>query len=436
MKRKLVYTLAGTVALSSVSAANVAMVFANENTVKVEQTIQIKSAQEFVNKYCSLQKMDTKGNLINEYELITTITEKNYQVILSGKTVYDTLSDSLKQEVNALIQKQLANVISPTYTTYDGMVAAAQNMDASIKQAQEQTKTDSNSTITPENKETNVQPQIPTEEKKETSSEEIKKEDTSEQVTKEDTSKEETKKEDSKENTSEATKEDSSNKVDKEEDAAAKEAVATKEDVVVIDNTFTVDANEVQFIDNKYAITTMDLFPEVVSYTTGIEKAASTETEKVEVEVPVTLETLSQPVVTQAQEVTTTNVAKEKSTSSDTSAQDFVDTYLTSSAGNVYTQANSLNYTNIINGLSDWTKLSSSQREAVNAILKKKVGKTYQTLLKEAQQIQYNGVTSSYTGKSTKVNTAVGNESGFYGALMGISIAVGAFLTRKRKEQD
>lgn len=427
MKRKLVYTLASAVAFSTVPATNVAMVFANENTLKTQQVVQIKTAQEFVNKYCSLQKMDSNGNLINEYELITSITEKNYQVILSGKTVYDTLSDSLKQEVNTLVQNQLASVMTAEYTTYDGMVAAAQKVDTQVKQAQE-IKTDSNTTTTPENKETtDAQPgQTVIEEKKEINTEEPGKNQSSNEDKKEN-SKEEPKDE-KKENTSQEDSKEATKENTKEIDKAAKEAVATKE--------------KAEPIDENYGISTADLvYPEIVAYTTGIEKQASTETQTIQVEVPVTLETLSQPMTTQTQEVittsSTTSVAKKSSSSSeDATAQKFIDTYLTSSAGNVYTQANSLNYTNIINGLPEWTKFSSSQKEAVNAILKSKVGKTYQTLLKEAQQIQYNGVTSSYTGKSTKVNTAVGNESGFYGALMGASVAIGIFITRKRKEQD
>ena len=123
-----------------------------------------------------------------------------------------------------------------------------------------------------------------------------------------------------------------------------------------------------------------------------------------------------------------------QTTTTSTEAQNFIDTYLTSSAGNVYTQANSLNYRNILNGLSTWNKFTAATRSDVNAILKTRVGKTYQTLLKEAQTIQFNGVSQTVAGGS--INTATQSNAGLYGALMGLSVGLFGLFFKKKKAHN
>ena len=170
------------------------------------------------------------------------------------------------------------------------------------------------------------------------------------------------------------------------------------------------------------------------------------ETEKKSVEEPVSiLAALEKPTVvveTPATESkqetvnleTVSTTLPTQTTTTSTEAQNFIDTYLTSSAGNVYTQANSLNYRNILNGLSTWNKFTAATRSDVNAILKTRVGKTYQTLLKEAQTIQFNGVSQTVAGGS--INTATQSNAGLYGALMGLSVGLFGLFFKKKKEHN
>ena len=69
--------------------------------------VEIKTAQDFIDTYCSLSKIDSKGNITNEKVLITALTQKNYQGVLSGKVVYDTLSKEMQAEIDTLLSEQL-----------------------------------------------------------------------------------------------------------------------------------------------------------------------------------------------------------------------------------------------------------------------------------------------------------------------------------------
>lgn len=137
-----------------------------------------------------------------------------------------------------------------------------------------------------------------------------------------------------------------------------------------------------------------------------------------------------QPVVLQEQKLVQTEVKQETKSSG---AQSFVDTYLTSSMGAIYTKANSVNYNNILNGLSAWNKLSASERNQVNAILRNSVGKTYQNLLQEAQAIKAGYVMESPT---VYVNTATQNNTGLWALICSMSAAMMAFLFKKSKEES
>lgn len=150
------------------------------------------------------------------------------------------------------------------------------------------------------------------------------------------------------------------------------------------------------------------------------------------------LESEVQPVILQEaqpavqQEVKVLQVQSTQTTKS-TAAQSFVDTYLTSSMGAIYTKANSVNYNNILNGLSAWNKLSASDRNQVNTILRNSVGKTYQNLLQEAQAIKAGYVMESPT---IYVNTATQNNAGLWALICSMSASMMAFLFKKSKEES
>ena len=66
------------------------------------------------------------------------------------------------------------------------------------------------------------------------------------------------------------------------------------------------------------------------------------------------------------------------------SSKFIVDKYLSDKDGNVYKEVNSSNYQQILSGKDAWSKLSQAEKDAINAILMEKMGKTYEQLLVSA----------------------------------------------------
>ena len=123
-------------------------------------------------------------------------------------------------------------------------------------------------------------------------------------------------------------------------------------------------------------------------------------------------------------------------TADEKAADEFITTYLTSSQGNVYAQANSLNCKNIISGLQAWNQLSSTEKSAVNKKLRSEVGKTFQTLLKEAQSISYGSSvsTTSVYSYNYAVNTGTQNNIGLYAAVCAFMAIIVGIVIKKRHD--
>ena len=144
-------------------------------------------------------------------------------------------------------------------------------------------------------------------------------------------------------------------------------------------------------------------------------------------------EQAEQPTVQQVQPLA--NVLKESS-SEDSTAQNFVDTYL-SANGVVYTAADSSNYQRILAGVTTWNQMSTKQKAKVNSILTRSANKTYQQLLQEAQaiQVQQTGTTSTYVNGRIVTGTQT-NQLPMVMALVGAAIlAILAFLGLKKKNK-
>lgn len=416
MKKKIIYTLAATMAVTGavqivsmpVSAKSVAQ-DVSQNTNK---PVEIKTAQDFIDTYCSLSKIDSKGNITNEKVLITALTQKNYQGVLSGKVVYDTLSKEMQAEIDTLLSEQLQAEalklkMQPLYKSFPEMAAAALKIDMELYPEKYSAQDDSN----------NENTENPSDEVDDTSNPGQGETGADNSLT-DDSQNDKTDVEDD--------SKDNDNQTDKNEDNNNSESTTDEETEDPVDET--KDENS----EAAYPI---------VGLTPG-----KKETEKKSVEEPVSiLAALEKPTVvveTPATESkqetvnleTVSTTLPTQTTTTSTEAQNFIDTYLTSSAGNVYTQANSLNYRNILNGLSTWNKFTAATRGDVNAILKTRVGKTYQTLLKEAQTIQFNGVSQTVAGGS--INTATQSNAGLYGALMGLSVGLFGLFFKKKKEHN
>lgn len=109
-------------------------------------------------------------------------------------------------------------------------------------------------------------------------------------------------------------------------------------------------------------------------------------------------------------------------------ADTFIRTFA-SENGMIYKSATGNNYSKIISGLSAWNRLSKADKDAVNAALEQQGGKSYQKLLQEAQSIQFGSGTIT-----PRVRTAQAAHTGFYGTLCAAALALSALLLSKRKE--
>ena len=431
MKKKIIYTLAATMAVTGavqiVSMPVSAKSVAQDVSQSTNKPVEIKTAQDFIDTYCSLSKIDSKGNITNEKVLITALTQKNYQGVLSGKVVYDTLSKEMQAEIDTLLSEQLQAEalklkMQPLYKSFPEMAAAALKIDMELYPEKYSAQDDSN----------NENTENPSDEVEDTSNPGQGETGADNSLTDDSQNDKTDVEDDSKDNDNQTDKNEDNNSESTTDDET-KDPVKDKEDSFTDEET--EDPADESKDENSEAA-----YP-IVGLTPG-----KKETEKKSVEEPVSiLAALEKPTVvveTPATETkqetvnleTVSTTLPTQTTTTSTEAQNFIDTYLTSSAGNVYTQANSLNYRNILNGLSAWNKFTAATRSDVNAILKTRVGKTYQTLLKEAQTIQFNGVSQTVAGGS--INTATQSNAGLYGALMGLSVGLFGLFFKKKKEHN
>ena len=102
-------------------------------------------------------------------------------------------------------------------------------------------------------------------------------------------------------------------------------------------------------------------------------------------------------------------------------ANSFVDKYLSDKDGNVYKEVNSSNYQQILSGKDAWSKLSQAEKDAINAILMEKMGKTYEQLLVSAVAM---------SNVKTEDNTFVEMYM-----LLGM-LSLGALLVLKRRKEN
>lgn len=426
MKKKIIYTLAATMAVTGatqiVSMPVSAKSIAQDVSQSTNKPVEIKTAQDFIDTYCSLNKVDSKGNKTDEKVLITALTSDNYEVVLSGQGVYDVLAEGMKIEIDTLLNNQLqAEALKSNtkqlYKSFPEMTAAALKIDMELHPEKYEPKDDSTDEST-ENSSNG------TGDMNGSGQDETNKDD---DLT-DDSQNDETDVEDDSKET------DQDNQTDKDEDQGESTSGDVTKDPDDDKEDLSTDEETENPVDESKDDNSEVAYP-IVGLT-----PSKKETEKKSVEEPVSIlaavekpiTTVETPVAESILEIAPTTLSTQTTTS--TEAQNFIDTYLTSSAGNVYTQANSLNYRNILNGLSTWNKLTAATRNDINAILKTRVGKTYQTLLKEAQTIQFNGV--SQTAAGGRVNTATQSNAGLYGALMGLSVGLFGLFFKKKKEEN
>ncbi len=93
---------------------------------------------------------------------------------------------------------------------------------------------------------------------------------------------------------------------------------------------------------------------------------------------------------------------KEAEDAVDSSANDFIDKYVSDDRKNIYKSADKENYRQILSGEDVWNSLTQSERDAINRVLLADGGKSYEELLDEAINIEAL-VNSPKTGDSSNI---------------------------------
>ena len=94
--------------------------------------VKIETPEDFVN-YCLSFKKTVDNKTV--YEAFKVVDDTNYQTILNSETTYQELAkdETKKDAIDELVKKNTENV----YPTYDSLLKAAKDKDASIKAQQE-----------------------------------------------------------------------------------------------------------------------------------------------------------------------------------------------------------------------------------------------------------------------------------------------------------
>lgn len=108
----------------------------------------------------------------------------------------------------------------------------------------------------------------------------------------------------------------------------------------------------------------------------------------------------------------------------------FIKKYLTGSDGQIYKEATRQNYQQILSGKEAWDKMSQDEKDAINAMLVANGGKTYEELLKTAQDIE-----KQIAAENAKKIAKTGDDAmaGLYSLLGLVSLAGIVMMTRKRR---
>ena len=398
MKKHLAYTMASLMALSAISAPAVS-VYAQTETSTVEtanETGTIQTAEEFLNLYCSYKNeiKDDQGNVVRtEYLRFTEIDEKNYQIVLEGKEVYEGLEEELKEEINKALSKVIIDqdTQATLNKTYPALVVEAQK----IKDEQSKDQTQEEPSI-PEQEPTDPETEMP---------------DSTHGAIKEEGSLEETQEEPKEE----------SDPVSEMDSKDTKEPVEAQSSDNAAIGTPLQRTQQIETISEPVLLKVATPQQESVSIE---EKAEMISTAEPEIQpVQAKIETTAQPVQTTS--------ANRTLSSTDSEVQTFVKTYLMDANSTLYTSVSSYNYQQILSGMSAYSKLSTDQVAQLNSYLETNGSSKYITLVSQAQRID----NTSTTPVRRSVNTATSSGFGLYGALMTLSFVGFAGLWKKMKEK-
>ncbi len=470
MKKTKICCVASAVAISTVSGPMMNVLATNITPIKEESVVKTITTDEFVQTYLSTKSIVKDKNNVDQtvYTLITTVDESNYKQVLQGnveflllkedqqKEIVDKYENKYKEDFNEqylnfqkLTQPVTSNQKQATkqVSAYDYLVDLATKMNtdilAKITKDKEtlQKDYDSDLALNSENYTVGSYTSLST---ALTDTKKILDADnntlTIQNVTDAQTALKSAKESlvdiselkqsvndgyDFLESDKDMLEETSYTNFKKVLDDAS--VVLNNENATTTDVSNTLNYLNDYFDDNshfEYKTVTLDIEP--VAPVVEQQSLATTDSDqKITLPTPSTNENVT--TQTQEEQTAVTQVLEPATTvqeTSDTVVTQFISTYLTSTSGNVFTSANSLNASKILSGMQSWVSLSGTQKNSINSELIAKGSKKYMVLVQEAQKIQLSSKT---------VNTATSTNSSVYAMLSVISLGFIGFITKKLK---
>ena len=412
MKKRIAYSLASVVAASAIGFSGMPIYAQTTPTqTTVVQTKEIKDPQDFVDLYCSLKKVtiDTKKQEIVSYTVYETVTEKNYEQILSGKKVYDILSKDMQKAVNEILwntKNPEGKLLEKDYTK---LYEEALLMQQTAKEKEEVKPEESEEITKPEQEASENKPPV-TEES--TSSQEPEK--TTEDNKEAEENKETETTEVSKPETEENVQDETESRPEEEKEPVENEAFEEIEAPVIAPSMFLYKAEptEESLLVSATQAAPKTVEPQVVTPVVQETKPVVSETK----------ETVK-PVVSNTLELNTL----------DPDVQNFIKNYLMDANGNLYTSVTMYNYRQILSGVAGYSDLSTDKVSQLNSYLLANGSQRYFSLVNQCQRIENQGSTLT---KRPVVDTSTSSGFGLYGVLMALSSVGFGFLIKRKKEKN
>ncbi len=412
MKKRIAYSLASVVAASAIGFSGMPIYAQTTPTqTTVVQTKEIKDPQDFVDLYCSLKKVtiDTKKQEIVTYTVYETVTEKNYEQILSGKKVYDILSKDMQKAVNEILwntKNPEGKLLEKDYTK---LYEEALLMQQTVKEKEEVKPEESEEITKPEQEANENKPPV-TEES--TSSQEPEK--TTEDNKEAEENKETETTEVSKPETEENVQDETESKPEEEKEPVENEGSEEIEAPVIAPTMFLYKAEptEESLLVSATQAAPKTVEPQVVTPVVQETKPVVSETK----------ETVK-PVVSNTLELNTL----------DPDVQNFIKNYLMDANGNLYTSVTMYNYRQILSGVAGYSDLSTDKVSQLNSYLLANGSQRYFSLVNQCQRIENQGSTLT---KRPVVDTSTSSGFGLYGVLMALSSVGFGFLIKRKKEKN
>mgnify|MGYP003178648242 CR=1 FL=1 len=413
MKKRIAYSLASVVAASALGfSAMPAYAQSVQTQTTVVQTKEIKDPQDFVDLYCSFKKVtvDAKKQETITYTVYETVTEKNYEQILSGKSVYDTLDEKMQKAINEILKNTKNKEEKPLEKDYTNLYEEALLVQQEVKEKEDAKKEDAvkeeQETTNPKQDENEIEKDQPASDESLQESEDTTKD--NEEI--EEPEKTEVSDSDVEEDTQDVVDQDS-NEVEEPADDKTSDTI---EAPVITPKIFLANAEP---LEESLLVSAIQATPNTIEQgkVSLVSQDVKTTTEEKKESVT--------PVTSNALELN----------SLDQDVQNFIKNYLMDTQGNLYTSVTMYNYRQILSGVSSYSDLSTDKVSQLNSYLLAKGSQRYFSLVNQCQHIENQGSTLT---RRPGVDTSSASGFGLYGALMALSSVGFGFLIKRKKEKN